>query len=167
MSEEPNQNDDPSIPDWDREKPYGREWKPGLFLLKALRDYQNSKNFFSKSWAILRHRLWSAVSSSDIPLNSRIEGGLMIPHPNGIVIHPNARVGANVLIFQQVTIGDGGARDGAPRIGNGAILGAGAKILGGIEVGDGAKIGANAVVVKSVPPGATAVGIPAQIVNKN
>jgi serine O-acetyltransferase len=106
------------------------------------------------------------VTGADVPLNAaNIGGGLMMPHPNGIVIHPDAIVGPNALVFQQVTIGEGGAIPGVPRIGAGVCIGAGAKILGGVKIGDFAKIGANAVVVKDVPAGATAVGIPAKIVS--
>ncbi len=88
---------------------------------------------------------------------------MLLPHPNGVVIHPAAVVGANCLIFQQVTIGQG-SRPGLPIIGGHVDIGAGAKILGGISIGNHAKIGANAVVLQDVPEGATAVGIPAQII---
>lgn len=152
-------------PIWDREKPFGREWKPGLSLLRSLRDYQRARNPITKGIATLRHRFWSAIAGCDIPLNSRIAGGLLIPHPTGIVIHPEAEIGANVLIFQQATIGAGGPIDGAPRIGAGAMIGAGAKILGGISIGKNAKIGANAVVLNDIPDGATAVGIPARVLS--
>lgn len=86
-----------------------------------------------------------------------------MPHPNGIVIHPDAVIGPNCLIFQQVTIG---LRDGpgAPRIGGHVDVGAGAKILGPVTIGNHAKIGANAVVLSDVPEGATAVGIPAKVI---
>jgi serine O-acetyltransferase len=154
-------------PIWEREKPCGREWKPGLALLRALRDYQGARNFFSRGIATLRHRFWSAVAGCDIPLNSRIAGGFMIPHPNGVVIHPEAEIGTNVLIFQQVTIGAGGPIDGAPRICSGAMIGAGSKVLGGIRIGKNAKIGANAVVLQDIPDGGTAVGIPARIISCN
>lgn len=152
-------------PNWEREKPCGREWKPGLSLLRALRDYHKARHPITRGIATLRHRFWSAVAGCDIPLNSRIAGGFMIPHPNGIVIHPEAEIGANVLIFQQATIGAGGPIDGAPRICSGAMIGAGAKVLGGIRIGKNAKIGANAVVLNDIPDGATAVGIPAKIVS--
>lgn len=150
------------VPDWSREIPVNGEWKPGLFLLKALRDYHNAKNPIQKKWAVLRHRLWSAVSSAEIPLNSRIEGGLLIPHPTGIVVHHDAHIGPNVLLFQNCTIGSGGPKDGAPKIGANAIIGAGAHVLGGITIGRDAKVGANAVVLHDVPDGATAVGAPAK-----
>jgi len=111
--------------------------------------------------AVLRHRVWAIVTGADIPLNSKIGGGLLIPHPNGIVVHSSASIGVNCLIFQQVTIGSDGA--GVPTIGGHVDIGAGAKVLGAITVGDHAKIGANAVVLTDVPPGATAVGVPARV----
>lgn len=154
----------PVEPRLEREKPCGREWKPGLFLLRALRDYHRRRNPLSRRWAVLRHRFWSAATGADIPLNQNPGGGLLIPHPNGIVIHPDATIGSNVLIFQQVTIGDGGPVTGVPTIGDEVVLGAGARILGGIKIGRGARVGANAVVLCDVPPGATAVGIPARII---
>ena len=81
------------------------------------------------------------------------------------MIHPDATIGVNCLIHQQVTIGVSGNR-GVPRIGGHVDIGAGAKILGGVVIGDHAKIGANAVVTRDVPAGATAVGIPARIVER-
>ena len=99
------------------------------------------------------------MTGADIPLRCRIGGGLLLPHPNGVVIHPDAEIGPNGLIFQQVTLG---ARHGrVPKLGGHVDVGAGAKLLGGLIVGDDALIGANAVVLKDVPPGATALGIPA------
>jgi serine O-acetyltransferase len=111
---------------------------------------------------VLHHRFWSAVCGADIPLNSQLGGGLILTHPNGIVIHPGAKVGVNCLIFQQVTIGVG-TIPGLPTIAGHVDIGAGAKILGGIHIGAHAMIGANAVVLQDVPGGATAVGIPARI----
>ena len=67
--------------------------------------------------------------------------------------------------FQQVTIGVGGTKPGAPVVGGNVYIGAGAKILGGVHIGDHARIGANAVVLQDVPRGATAVGVPARIVD--
>lgn len=89
----------------------------------------------------------------------------MLPHPNGVVIHPDAEIGPNCLIFQQVTIG---TRNGAaPRIEGHVDIGAGAKIIGAITICRHAKIGANAVVLCDVPEGASAVGVPARIVDIN
>ena len=82
---------------------------------------------------------------------------MLIPHPNGIVIHPDAKIGVNCLIFQQVTIG---ARDalGVPEISGHVDIGAGAKILGAVKIGTHAKIGANAVITRNVEDGMVAIG---------
>ena len=152
-------------PDWSREASRKGAWEPAKFLLASLRDYQRARERGSRlgaRWATLRHRFWSAVTGADIPLNCKIAGGLLIPHPNGIVIHPDSEIGPNCLLFQQVTIGSTEA--GIPRLGGHVDVGAGARIIGPVTIGDHARIGANAVVTTDVPPGATAVGIPARIV---
>ena len=84
-----------------------------------------------------------------------------MPHLNGIYIHPNAIIGENCTILQQVTIGANEHRidyKSAPRIGNRVYIGAGAKIIGDVVIGNDVRIGANAVVTKSVPAGKTVVG---------
>ena len=96
-------------------------------------------------------------------MNSHIAGGLIIPHPNGVVIHPDAKVGPNCIIFQQVTLAV--ADDGAPTIGGNVMIGAGAKVLGNVVIGDNVRIGANAVVLHSVAEGKTVAGIPAREVS--
>ena len=158
-------------PDWSRERKGIFEWAPSRALIASIRAYQRYAS--SRGWwaallrrvAVLRHRWWSIVTGADIPLNCRLSGGLLMPHPNGIVIHPDAEIGPNCLIFQQVTIGTG--KGGAPRIGGHVDIGAGAKILGSVTIGQNARIGANCVVLDDVPPGATAVGIPAKIFEKS
>jgi serine O-acetyltransferase len=152
----------PEIPDWTREKPT-QFWDPGRKLLRAIRRYQYWKqrpgvvgNFLCKV-LVLRHRFWSVVTGADIPLNCQIGGGLLIPHPNGIVIHPNAKIGVNCLIFQQVTIGIRDAH-GAPEISGHVDIGAGAKLLGAIKIGAHARIGANAVITRDVEGAMTVVG---------
>ena len=153
-----------SVPDWSREARGWREWVPSRSLLSSVRDYQRhaaSRNplryLLLRRWAVIRHRFWSAVAGADIPLNSHIEGGLLLPHPNGVVIHPSAKIGPNCLFFQQVTIG--ARRGGVPSIGGHVDIGAGAKVLGAVHIGDHARIGANAVVLCDVPAGATAAGV--------
>ncbi|MFT3812151.1 MAG: hypothetical protein QM740_02110 [Acidovorax sp.] len=158
---------DSTQPDWTREHLHPGEWNPGKRLLSCIRDYQRCQQDrtpfqrLRRVWIVMRHRFWSAVSGADIPLDCQIGGGLLLPHPNGVVIHPSARIGPNCLIFQQVTIGTLEA-GGTPLIGGHVDIGAGAKLLGGIVVGDHAKIGANAVVLSDIPEGAVAVGIPAR-----
>jgi serine O-acetyltransferase len=151
-------------PDWTREACRRGSWDPGKALLKSIRDYQRAQQgkFLSGlrcRFAILRHRFWSIATGAEIPINARIGGGLKIPHPNGIVIHPKAVIGPNCLIFQQVTIGARGR--GVPTIGGHVDIGAGAKIIGAITIGDHARIGANALVIRDVPPGETVVSAPA------
>jgi serine O-acetyltransferase len=157
-----------SEPDWSRERCTPGRWEPSRRLLRALRRYQR---WIIRSGAIgklvaklsvLEFRFWSVVCGADIPINSNIGGGLLLTHPNGVVVHPDAIIGVNCLLFQQVTVG-GGSRPGFPRIGGHVDIGAGAKILGNIVIGDHAQIGANAVVVHDVPAGATAVGVPARV----
>lgn len=153
-------------PDWSRERLAPGEWSPGKRLLGCLRAYQRLAGqsgllcALRRRVIVLRHRFWSAVSGADIPLNCNIGGGLLIPHPNGIVIHPHASIGPNCLIFQQVTLGTL-AQGGTPVLGGHVDLGAGAKILGNVRIGDHAVVGANAVVLHDVPARAVAVGIPA------
>jgi serine O-acetyltransferase len=158
-------------PDWSRERVAPFAWHPSRRLLAAIRRYQRwQRRLGPIGWlisrvAICQHRRWSVMTGADIPINATLGGGLSIPHPSGIVIHPAATVGPNCLLFQQVTLGTGGAGSppGAPRLGGHVDVGAGAKILGGVTIGDHAKIGANAVVLCDVPAGATAVGIPARV----
>ena len=156
------------VADWSRESKPFWSWQPSRSLLASLRAYDRASGgrgigaAVSRRLAVLRHRFWSTVTGADIPLGCRLGGGLLLPHPNGVVIHPKAEVGPNCLIFQQVTLGSD-VRGAAPRLGGHVDVGAGAKILGGIVVGDDVLIGANAVVLQDVPAGATAVGIPARI----
>jgi len=155
-------------PDWSRES-CERWWQPSRRLLETIRAYSRAqKTGGAVGWvrskiAVARHRFWSVAAGADIPINtSKIGGGLLMPHPNGVVIHPDAQIGPNCLIFQQVTIGTG-PHPGVPRIGGHVDIGAGAKILGGVVIGDHAKIGANAVVISDVLAGAVATGIPAAV----
>jgi serine O-acetyltransferase len=156
-----------TVPDWSREAKRWTEWAPSRSLLASLRAYDRWKTartpwgVLLRRWAVLRHGFWSVVSGAEIPLGTQIGGGLMLPHPNGIVIHPSAEIGPNCLIFQQVTIG--AARGGVPRIAGHVDLGAGAKLLGPIAVGEHARIGANALVIRDVPAGATVVSAPGEM----
>ena len=88
-------------------------------------------------------------------------------HAMGVVVGETAEIGDGCTIYQGVTLGGTSLYKGTkrhPTLGKGVVVSAGAKVLGGFEVGDGAKIGSNAVVIKPVPAGATAVGIPARII---
>lgn len=156
------------IPDMSREHKARFAWAPSRALLASIRAYQrhrasrNPLSLLLQKWAVLRHRFWSVIAGADIPLNARIAGGLLLPHANGVVIHPDASIGPNCLIFQQVTIGTRGP-GGAPQIAGHVDIGAGAKILGPVKIGKHAVIGANAVVLIDVPDNYMAVGIPAVV----
>lgn len=91
---------------------------------------------------------------------------VFIDHGMGVVIGETAEVGDECTIYQGVTLGGTSLAKGAkrhPTLGRGVIVGANSQVLGGFTVGDGARIGSSAVVVKPVPPGATAIGNPARI----
>lgn len=139
--------------------------------------------FHAVVWHTLAHRLWRWnlrlparvvahlarwLTGIEIHPAARLGRRLVIDHGMGVVIGETAEIGDDVYIYHQVTLGgtsmDKGKRH--PTVGNGVIIGAGAKVLGPILVGDGARIGANAVVLSPVPPGETVVGIPARPVER-
>ena len=127
------------------------------------------------------HRLWRAgfrwlarwishvgrfFTGIEIHPGATIGRRVFIDHGMGIVIGETAEIGDDCTLYHGVTLGGTSWNKGKrhPTLARGVVIGAGAKILGPILVGDAAKIGCNAVVVRDVPPGATAVGIPARIV---
>jgi serine O-acetyltransferase len=131
-------------------------------LLRAIRKYQAAKargtafgRLVSKYW-VLNHWFWSLVTQSEIHLNCHIEGGLLLLHPTGIIIHPGSRIGPNCLIFHQVTLA------GPVELGGHCDIGAGAKIMGPVKLGRHVQVGANAVVTRDVPDHSIVVGIPAK-----
>jgi serine O-acetyltransferase len=91
-----------------------------------------------------------------------------IDHGMGVVVGETAEIGDDVTLYHGVTLGGTSWSKGKrhPTLSNGVVVGAGAKILGPVTIGEGAKVGSNAVVVRDVPSGATAVGIPAHIVDE-
>jgi serine O-acetyltransferase len=157
-----------TVPDWSREAKPFFAWNPSRSLLASLRSHAEHTrsnqpwHLLMRRVAVLRHRFWSVVTGADIPLGSKIGGGLLLPHPNGVVIHAEAEIGPNCLIFQQVTVGM--TDNGVPSLGGHVDLGAGAKVLGGVHVGNHSRVGANAVVLIDVPVGAVTAGVPAQVV---
>ncbi len=108
----------------------------------------------------------SEVFGIDIHPAARIGRGIMIDHAHSIVIGETAVVGDNVSMLHSVTLGGTGKEDDIrhPTIGNGVLIGAGAKVLGNIEVGDCSRIAAGSVVLHDVPARKTVAGVPAKIV---
>ena len=129
----------------------------------------------------LAHKLWGAglkwlgrfvshlgrwLTGIEIHPGASIGRRFFIDHGMGVVIGQTAEIGDDCTLYHGVTLGGTSWSPGKrhPTLGNGVVVGAGAKILGPITIGNGAKVGSNAVVVKPVPAGATAIGIPARIV---
>ena len=108
------------------------------------------------------------LTGIEIHPSAKIGKGLFIDHGSGVVIGETAIIGDNCTLYQGVTLGGTGKETGKrhPTLGNGVMVGAGAKLLGAFTVGDNAKIAAGAVVLGDVPADSTAVGIPAKVVKK-
>ena len=104
----------------------------------------------------------------DIHPGARVGRGIMIDHAHSIVIGETAVVGDNVSMLHSVTLGGTGKEDGDrhPKIGDGVLIGAGAKVLGNISVGQCSRIAAGSVVLEDVPPKSTVAGVPARIVGE-
>ena len=146
-----------------------------VFLLyptiHALIAYRIAHFLYTKRLFFLA-RLISQVSrfftGIEIHPGAKIGKGLVIDHGMGVLIYETSEIGENVLLYHGVTLGGTGKDKGKrhPTLGDNVIIGAGAKVLGPIYIGSNSKIGANSVVLKDVPEGATAVGIPAKNIIK-
>ena len=125
-----------------------------------------SKHYFSARLVSQLARFFTGV---EIHPGATIGKGLVIDHGAGVVIGETAEIGDNCTLYQGVTLGGTGKDVGKrhPTLGNGVLVGAGAKVLGPFTVSDGSKVAANAVVLKEIPENSTAVGIPARVVKKD
>lgn len=136
--------------------------------LWAHRDRTRRARGMSRRVHAALHKAYLENLGGYISLLTEFDGPPVFPHkPMGVFIAPAAKIGRNVTIYQQVTIGKNDLPTskgfGSPTIGHDVYIGAGAKIIGNVTVGDGARIGAGAVVVRDVPPGATVVAAPAHV----
>lgn len=120
-----------------------------------------------ESMALFLQSRISQLFAVDVHPAAKIGRGIMFDHATGIVIGETAVVEDDVSIMQDVTLGGTGKESGDrhPKIRRGVLLSLGAKVLGNIEIGEYSRVGAGSVVLKSVPPGCTAVGVPAKLVN--
>ncbi|HBO59110.1 MAG TPA: serine O-acetyltransferase [Alphaproteobacteria bacterium] len=139
---------------------------PGVhaIILYRFAHFLWGKKFFTTARIISSFARF--LTGVDIHPAARIGRRLFIDHATGLVIGETAEIGDDVTLYHGVTLGGTSTQKGKrhPTLGNRVIVGAGAKLLGPIEIGDDARIGSNAVVLKAVPAGATAVGVPAQVV---
>ena len=118
------------------------------------------------SLALFLQSCMSQKLGVDIHPAAQFGKGILLDHATGLVVGETAVVGNKVSILQSVTLGGTGKTDGDrhPKIGDGVLISAGAKILGNITVGEGAKVGSGSVVLKDVPPHTTVAGVPARVV---
>lgn len=125
-------------------------------------------------WCYLRHipvvpqimyRLIFVLCGAVVPMSVEMGEGCQLAYGGiGVVLHKRVRLGRNVVIAPQVTLGGRSGLDDVPVVEDDCYIGVGAKVLGPVRIGRGAHIGANAVVIKDVPPMAVAAGIPARII---
>jgi serine O-acetyltransferase len=139
---------------------------------QAIAIHRISHSLYSHEWFWMARFLSSLArwfTAIEIHPGAKIGHNVFIDHGIGVVIGETAEVGDGCTIYQGVTLGGTSLYKGVkrhPTLGEGVIVGAGAKVLGGFTVGAGARIGSNSVVVKPVPAGETAVGIPARLVSE-
>ena len=151
------------------------KWTTPLLYLKgfhALQSYRVTHYLWKQGRKALAVYLQNEISVAfdvDIHPAARVGCGIMFDHATGIVVGETAVIENDVSILQGVTLGGTGKEHGDrhPKIREGVMIGAGAKILGNIEIGQYAKIGANSVVLQPVPDHATAAGVPAKIISKS
>jgi serine O-acetyltransferase len=184
------------VPTWEITELNGRGWRRVLATMRhdlaavaerdpAARSRLEVALCYPGVWAVWGHRVSNRLWHGGWPLPARfvsqatrfltgieihpaatVGPGLFIDHGMGVVIGETAEVGADVTLYQGVTLGGTSLHHGKrhPTIGDGVVIGAGAKILGSFTVGERSRIGANAVVVKPVPPDAVVIGVPGRIV---
>lgn len=138
---------------------------------KAIQSYRVAHWLWTEGRKYLALQLQSRIAevyTVDIHPAARIGRGFIIDHAHSIVIGETAVVGNDVSMLQEVTLGGTGKASGDrhPKVADGVLISAGAKVLGNVSIGEGAKIGAGSVVLHDVPPHTTVVGVPAKAVGR-
>ena len=158
---------------YDRDPACHRFLQPILFFkgYQAVQAYRIGHWLWTKGRRDMAYFVQMRVSEVfgvDIHPGARIGKGIMIDHAHSIVIGETAVVGDNVSMLHSVTLGGTGKEDGDrhPKIGNGVLIGAGAKVLGNIQVGDCSRIAAGSVVLNDVPECTTVAGVPAKVIGQ-
>ncbi len=142
---------------------------PGVW---ALINYRIANALYKKGWKLLGRAIMGIsqiFTSIDIHPGCEIGRRVFIDHGTGVVIGETTKIGNDVLIYQQVTLGGVSLQKGIkrhPTLEDGVVVGGGAKVLGDITIGKNSKVGANSVVIHDVPPESTAIGIPAKVIKK-
>lgn len=125
--------------------------------------YRKERKHWIKGHTIRAKVIWRLIYilfGCHIPPTADLAEGVNIAHGTGIVIHQNAKIGKNTLLYQNVTVGGGSG----PIIGEDCKIFAGACVIGNVRIGDRCVIGANAVVTKDIPDDATVVGVPGKVI---
>jgi serine O-acetyltransferase len=158
---------------FDRDPACQRYLQPILFFkgYQALQAYRIGHWLWTEGRRDMAYFVQMRVSEAfgvDIHPAARLGRGIMIDHAHSIVIGETAVVGDNVSMLHSVTLGGTGKQDGDrhPKIGNGVLIGAGAKVLGNITIGHCSRIAAGSVVLQDVPPCKTVAGVPARVVGE-
>ena len=141
---------------------------PGLHAIFLYRIYHFFWVIELKWLARFLSLLARIITGIEIHPGAKIGRRVFLDHGLGIVIGETTEIGDDCTIYQGVTLGGTSLYKGVkrhPTLGKGVVISAGAKVLGGFTVGDGARVGSNAVVLKEIPAGATAVGVPARILH--
>lgn len=141
---------------------------PGVHALMFHRFSHAVWNFGAKWLARMISHIARWLTGIEIHPAAQIGRGFFIDHGMGVVIGETAIIGDDCTLYHGVTLGGTSWQKGKrhPTLGNGVVVGAGAKVLGPIEIGDNARIGSNAVVVKTVPEGSTVVGVPGRLIER-
>lgn len=159
------------VEDWDA---HGRDWtKPGFRAIAVHRfgvwRMGVKPKLLRAPLSVFYRMLFRKVRNTygiELPYTAKVGRRVIIEHQSAIVIHGSCEIGDDCIIRQGVTMGNRYLERpfDAPKLGSRVNVGAGAKLFGAIAIGDDANIGANAVVLKDIPAGATAVGIPAKVI---